>query len=232
MHCPHYFELLRQPRLPGQPEEVRGTARRRRSATSCRRHDAPQCVTASRPDDRLRAAATLMVDHKFNRVPVVDDDALVGIVDASRHHQAAGALRCSHGRERALAHGRPRRRCATTSPAWARCCRPATALCAVVKANGYGHGAVPVARAALRAGSSWLGVASVAEAEELREAGLPRRSSSSAPLTGAELRARRRGRRRRGRLVGGVPRRGAPRRARGCTSSSTRAWAGWACDGA
>ena len=33
------------------------------------------------------------------------------------------------------------------------------ALLAVVKANGYGHGAVPVARAALDAGASWLGVA-------------------------------------------------------------------------
>ena len=29
-------------------------------------------------------------------------------------------------------------------------------LCAVVKADGYGHGAVPVARTALRAGATWL----------------------------------------------------------------------------
>ena len=50
---------------------------------------------------------------------------------------------------------------------------PAGAVhCAVVKANGYGHGAVPAARAALEAGSTWLGVAAVAEAEELRAAGL------------------------------------------------------------
>ena len=47
-----------------------------------------------------------------------------------------------------------------------------TVLCAVVKANGYGHGAVPVARAALQAGASWLGIATVAEAEELREAAI------------------------------------------------------------
>jgi alanine racemase len=46
------------------------------------------------------------------------------------------------------------------------------ATMAVVKADGYGHGAVPVARAALEAGSTWLGVASVAEALELREAGI------------------------------------------------------------
>ena len=32
------------------------------------------------------------------------------------------------------------------------------ALMAVVKADGYGHGAVPVARAALDAGAQWLGV--------------------------------------------------------------------------
>jgi len=45
-------------------------------------------------------------------------------------------------------------------------------LCAVVKANGYGHGAVPVARAALEGGATWLGVALVEEGVELRDAGL------------------------------------------------------------
>lgn len=45
-------------------------------------------------------------------------------------------------------------------------------VCAVVKANGYGHGAVPVARAALRGGAAWLAVACVDEALELREAGI------------------------------------------------------------
>ncbi|MEJ3404408.1 alanine racemase [Rathayibacter sp. YIM 133350] len=43
---------------------------------------------------------------------------------------------------------------------------------AVVKANGYGHGAVPVARAALAGGADWLGVAEIAEALELRSAGI------------------------------------------------------------
>ena len=42
-------------------------------------------------------------------------------------------------------------------------------LWAVVKANGYGHGAVDVAGAALAAGASVLGVATVAEGLELRE---------------------------------------------------------------
>jgi alanine racemase len=45
-------------------------------------------------------------------------------------------------------------------------------LCAVVKADGYGHGASECARAALRAGASWLAVATLGEAEELRDAGL------------------------------------------------------------
>jgi alanine racemase len=65
---------------------------------------------------------------------------------------------------------------------------PAGAVhCAVVKANGYGHGAVPVAGAALEAGSTWLGVAAVAEAEELRQAGLDAPVLIFGALTGAEL---------------------------------------------
>ena len=43
---------------------------------------------------------------------------------------------------------------------------------AIVKADAYGHGAVPVARAALLAGASWCGVARLEEALELRMAGL------------------------------------------------------------
>src|SRR5665647_1673728 len=62
-------------------------------------------------------------------------------------------------------------------------------LCAVVKANGYGHGAVPAARAALEAGATWLGVAAVAEAEELRAAGLKAPILIFGPMTGAELEA-------------------------------------------
>ena len=43
---------------------------------------------------------------------------------------------------------------------------------AVVKADAYGHGAVPVARAALEAGATWCGVALVEEGLELRAAGI------------------------------------------------------------
>ncbi|MGH2710415.1 MAG: alanine racemase [Actinomycetota bacterium] len=45
-------------------------------------------------------------------------------------------------------------------------------LMAVVKANGYGHKAIPVARAALQGGATWLGVALVEEGLALREAGI------------------------------------------------------------
>ena len=42
----------------------------------------------------------------------------------------------------------------------------------IVKANGYGHGAVESARAALEGGASWLGVVDLDEALELRNAGV------------------------------------------------------------
>jgi alanine racemase len=48
---------------------------------------------------------------------------------------------------------------------------PASVL-AVVKADGYGHGAVETGRAALDAGATWLGVALVEEGVALREAGI------------------------------------------------------------
>jgi alanine racemase len=47
-----------------------------------------------------------------------------------------------------------------------------TELCAVVKADGYGHGAAQSARAALAGGATWLAVATAQEAAELRDAGL------------------------------------------------------------
>ena len=45
-------------------------------------------------------------------------------------------------------------------------------LCAVVKADGYGHGAVWAAKAALAGGASWLAVATAGEAEDLRRHGV------------------------------------------------------------
>lgn len=61
--------------------------------------------------------------------------------------------------------------------------RPTVALCAVVKADGYGHGAAQSARAALAGGASRLAVAAAREARELREAGL-----SAAGTGGEDLR--------------------------------------------
>ncbi|GAB3910513.1 hypothetical protein GCM10029964_114520 [Kibdelosporangium lantanae] len=50
--------------------------------------------------------------------------------------------------------------------------RTQASVMTVVKADGYGHGAVPIARAALEAGATWLGACSVPEALHLREAGI------------------------------------------------------------
>ncbi len=46
------------------------------------------------------------------------------------------------------------------------------AMCAVVKADGYGHGDVPVAEAAVASGAGWLAVALLEEGVRLREAGI------------------------------------------------------------
>jgi alanine racemase len=60
-------------------------------------------------------------------------------------------------------------------------------LCAVVKADGYGHGAVPSARAALAGGATWIAVATAREAAELREAGIEERLLVMGALTHADL---------------------------------------------
>ena len=60
-------------------------------------------------------------------------------------------------------------------------------LCAVVKANAYGHGALECARAALAGGATWLAVAAAAEACELRDAGIDAPILVMGALTRAEL---------------------------------------------
>jgi alanine racemase len=57
-----------------------------------------------------------------------------------------------------------------------------TAVMAVVKADAYGHGAVPVAWAALGAGATWLGVAVPEEGAALRAAGLQARILVLGPI--------------------------------------------------
>ncbi|MHB8719045.1 MAG: alanine racemase [Candidatus Dormibacteria bacterium] len=56
-----------------------------------------------------------------------------------------------------------------------RAAAPAAELMAMVKANGYGHGALTVARAAVQGGARWIGVSSVTEALEVATAGLQAR---------------------------------------------------------
>lgn len=74
-----------------------------------------------------------------------------------------------------------------TRPAWAeidlsaiahnmaelrRVTKSSAKMMAIVKANGYGHGAVPVSQVALKNGAEYLGVAILNEAIELRNAGI------------------------------------------------------------
>jgi alanine racemase len=61
-------------------------------------------------------------------------------------------------------------------------------LCAVVKADAYGHGAVWAAKAALEGGAAWLAVATAAEAVELRRHGIGGRILVMGALTREELR--------------------------------------------
>jgi alanine racemase len=61
------------------------------------------------------------------------------------------------------------------------------ALCAVVKGNGYGHGSIPAARAALAGGATWLAVATANEAAALREAGIDARLIVLGALSPEEL---------------------------------------------
>lgn len=50
-----------------------------------------------------------------------------------------------------------------------------TLVMAVIKANGYGHGAKPAAQAAISGGASWIGVARIEEAMALRRSGISAR---------------------------------------------------------
>jgi alanine racemase len=62
-------------------------------------------------------------------------------------------------------------------------------LCAVVKADGYGHGAAQAARAAQAGGATWLAVAAGGEARDLRRLGVSGRTLVMGALTGPDARA-------------------------------------------
>jgi alanine racemase len=65
--------------------------------------------------------------------------------------------------------------------------REGVQLCAVVKADGYGHGAVESARGALAGGATWLAVASIQEARELMIAEVQARLLVLGPLAALEV---------------------------------------------
>ena len=67
-------------------------------------------------------------------------------------------------------------------------CPAGTELLAAVKADAYGHGAVPVARALERDGVGWFGVATADEAEALRAGGVEGRILVFGPLRGDAVR--------------------------------------------
>jgi len=60
-------------------------------------------------------------------------------------------------------------------------------LCAVVKADGYGHGAAPCAEAALAGGATWIAVAAASEAAHLRAVGIAAPLLVMGALTPAEV---------------------------------------------
>ena len=61
------------------------------------------------------------------------------------------------------------------------------ALCAVVKADGYGHGALHTARAALAGGATWLAVVAAEEARALRATGIDKPILVMGALSPSEL---------------------------------------------
>jgi alanine racemase len=93
----------------------------------------------------------------------------------------------SHAPERALARidlGAVERNCGRLKSLLG----PGTQLCAVVKADAYGHGAAWCAKAALAGGASWLAVATAGEAAELRRHGVDSRILVMGALTREDAR--------------------------------------------
>lgn len=64
---------------------------------------------------------------------------------------------------------------------------PGAAVMAVVKADAYGHGLLPVARAAVEGGATWLGTAQLSEALALRDGGVTARILTWLYAPGAPL---------------------------------------------
>ena len=100
------------------------------------------------------------------------------------------------------------------------------ALCAVVKADGYGHGMVPAARAAQAGGASWLAVATARGGARAARGGHRGPGAGDGRAVARGARGRAGGAGRRGGLARGFVGGGCRRGARASTSSSTPAWGG------
>ena len=96
------------------------------------------------PDATVAEAAREIARHKHNRLPVVEHGRLIGRRHPHRRPRRADG-RVDAGREARIDAGAIERNCARLAAL--------APLCAVVKADGYGHGAVEAARAAQRGGA-------------------------------------------------------------------------------
>ena len=122
-------------------------------------------------------------------------------------------------------------RSSATSRGCARELAAGAVLCAVVKADGYGHGAMPAARAALAGGATLAGGRHRrSRRARCAPAGVDAPLLVMGALSAEELTIALARRRRRRRLARGLRRARSlgARAAAACTSSSTPAWAGWA----
>ncbi|MER6840962.1 alanine racemase [Streptomyces platensis] len=103
--------------------------------------------------------------------------AVTAVVDGHPLGVSAGTVPSADGQQAGTPHAQAHIDLAAIRSNVSRLCDAAGSaeVMAVVKADAYGHGAVPVARAALAAGATWLGVAGMREALTLRAAGVPGR---------------------------------------------------------
>ncbi len=225
LHMPHYVELFGgivflEPL--GRFEE--------RAAQGVRLdgggHDDRRPRSRSSPDATVREAARLIARVRHNRLPVVEHGRLVGRRHARRRARRARRDRreCSRAEpERALARvdlGAIERNCARLAAS------RRGALCAVVKADGYGHGARGRRARRWRAAPPGWRWRRRARPRELRAAGIDGPLLVMGALTRAELRVGARGA-----APTSSPGRdefvaAAAARASACTSSSTPGWAG------
>jgi CBS domain-containing protein len=81
IQMPHYFELFDSIIYLGSQKKFKEQLEKASAATV--EQLMTDDVKSVAPDDEARVAATLMHKHKFDRVPVVEGEAVVGIV--TRH---------------------------------------------------------------------------------------------------------------------------------------------------